>query len=211
MKVCVVTGGRRGIGKAVVDRFIKEGYYVASCSKNQKAFESYNLLLMKCDVSNIKDVKNFYLKTIKKFKRVDVLVNNAGVAFYKKLNETKIKEIDNMIDVNLKGVIYTTKLFLGKLIESKGTLVNISSVAGLKSYENFSVYCASKYGVVGFSDSLRKELDNVKVYCVCPGPVDTDMWSGFGWIRFPGITKPVTIANKVLDCVNNKYKELIIK
>ena len=210
-KVVVITGGRRGIGKSIVDKFLTEGYFVASCSKNEVNLDKPNLLLMKCDVSKLSDVKKFYNKVIKKFSSVDILVNNAGVAFNRKLEEVSIDEIDLTLDTNLKGLIYFTKIFLDKLKESNGFIINIASVAGLKGYSDLSVYCASKFGVVGFSESLRKELKKVKVYCICPGPVATDMWTGLGWIKYPGITKPSNIADKVFDCVVNKPKDLIIK
>jgi len=209
-KVVVVTGSRRGIGKSIVDKFLEEGYNVAGCSKNEKNIVKDNLLLMQVDVSKISDVKKFYFKVIKKFKDIDVLVNNAGVAFNRSLEDYSIKEIDLTLDTNLRGLIYFTKIFLSKLKDSKGVIISVSSLAGLKGYSSLSVYCASKFGVVGFSESLAKEL-KIKVYCVCPGPVGTDMWTGLGWIKYPGITKPSTIANKVFDCVINKPKELVIK
>ena len=164
---------------------------------------------MKCDVSKIKDIKKFHDKIVKKFGRVDVLVNNAGVAFYKKLEDTDLEKIDDTVDVNLIGMIHFTKIFLKQLKRSKGTLVNISSGAGLSPYSNFSVYCASKYGVVGFSESLRKELKNIKVYCICPGPVDTDMY--YKLFKEHPPTKPEDVAKKIFASVKENYMPGIIE
>lgn len=210
-KVIVVTGGRRGIGKSIVEKFLKEGYNVASCSKNEENKSKENLLLMKCDVSNLNDVKKFYDKVMKKFKRIDVLVNNAGVLTYNKFKDTKIEEINNMIDVDLKGCMYTTKIFYEELKKSKGILVNISSVAGLKPYEGLSIYCAAKYGVVGFSETLRKETKDFKVYCVCPGAVETDMLKQVMKELPKGTMKPEEVGQKVYDCIKGKYKEGIVE
>ena len=208
-QVAVITGGKRGIGKALVKKFLDESYNVASCSKNEKNSEKNNVLVRVCYVSKIKYIKKFYDKVIKKFGRVDILVNNAGVAFYKKLDSTNLKEIDDTIDVNLRGVIYCTKIFLEQLKQSKGTLINISSGAGLSPFSNFSVYCASKYGVVGFSESLREELKDIRVYCVCPGPVDTGMY--YKLFKEHPPTKPGDVAQKIFACIKGKYMPGVVE
>ncbi|HII93467.1 MAG TPA: SDR family oxidoreductase, partial [Methanosarcina sp.] len=108
----------------------------------------------------------------------DILINNAGVAYKRRLEETTLEEYEKIIDTNLKGVFLCTKYAIPYIKESKnGKIINISSVGGLHGLPEFSVYCASKFGVNGITESIASELEGeIKVYAVCPGAVDTDMY-----------------------------------
>ena len=149
-----------------------------------------------CDLSKSSDIKKFFNFTVNNFKNIDILVNNAGVACYKNFKDNTEEEINQTIDVNLRGLILTTKYFLPK-INRRGLIINISSGAGKRGYGGLAVYCASKFAVIGFTESLAQELDEIKTVSICPGGVDTQMYYGmFG--EHPGL-KPEHIAGKIVD------------
>ncbi len=122
---------------------------------------------LKCDVSNYSDIKSLVNKSIKRFGKIDILVNNAGIVYFKSLVDTTEEEWDRTIDINLKGAFLFTKEVLQHMIENKsgGIIVNVSSGAGRSGFPNLSSYCASKFGIIGITESLAKEVDdsNIKV------------------------------------------------
>jgi len=203
-QAAIVTGSARGIGKAIAVALAREGCNVVINSRNKKevettAKETGKLALpIVTDVSKEKDVAKMVDATLKRFNRIDVLVNNAGVAVYKDFKDTSKKEWDNVIDVNLKGMFLCTKAVLPIMLKQKyGRIINISSGAGKTGIARMAVYSASKFGVIGFTEALADELpDDIKVYAVCPGGVDTKMYtSTFG--EHPAL-KPEDIAKKTL-------------
>jgi 3-oxoacyl-[acyl-carrier protein] reductase len=150
--------------------------------------------------------------TIKKFDKIDILVNNAGVAVYKDFSKMDMDEINSILDINLKGLILCTKYFLPHMQKRNyGRIINISSGAGKIGIAKFAVYCASKFGVIGFTEALAEELPrDIRVNAVCPGGVDTQMYaSTFG--ERPSL-KPEHIAKKVLPlCMPNAPNGKIIE
>lgn len=188
MKVAVVTGGSRGIGAQTVKQFATNGYAVIAVYKSNKQLATQlqqDLLQQGCDVhlfcadvGNAKQVQNLFEYVGKYFKKVDVLVNNAGVSFAQTLQDTAESDFDNLFNVNVKGVFNCCKYALPLLKASNGgSIVNVSSIWGLMGASCESVYSASKHAVVGFSKSLAQELalSGVTVNCVCPPIVLTDM------------------------------------
>jgi len=153
-------------------------------------------------VSQVEDVKKLVDLVIKRFGQIDILVNNAGTGYYKPFLETSEKEWDTTLDTNLKGVFLLCKKTVPHMTE--GLIVNVSSGAGKSGFPNFTAYCASKFGLIGFSESLSKELNNVKICTLCPGPVDTKLYrDNFG--HSPP-TQPEEIANIIIDlCMNDDY------
>jgi len=190
-KVVLVTGGSRGIGKAVSQLFIKEGAQVVITSKNfkklqQTAKEIGCSFFVVADIKKEKDVKNVVSKTIKKFGRIDILVNNAGIfPTMKPLHKINEKEWSEIIDVNLTGQFRFTKAVIPHMKKTGGSIINISSDAGLKAFENFyaDAYVASKAAMIILTKSwaLQYATDNIRVNCVCAAVVDTDMTSSF-WL-----------------------------
>lgn len=208
-KVAVVTGGSRGIGKAVCKALLQQGCKVIFCGKDKE-----NLKKAERELKNHGDAKGHLadlskIAEIKKFsdniKGLDILVNNAGVAYYKNFEDFSEEEINQTIDVNIRGLILLTKYLLPKM-NKNGLIINISSGAGKRGFGGLAVYCASKFAVIGFAESLAQELKNVKVLSVCPGGVDTDMYMAMSG-RHPAL-KPEHIASKILDiCANpHNYK-----
>jgi len=184
-KIVVVTGGGRGIGRAICLAFAKEGARVAACARsvneiNRVAEEiraaGGEAIAVAMDVTDERSVNKGMNAIRDRFGRIDILVNNAGAAIFKPLSETTLDDWNKMVAVNMTGVFLCCKAVLSEMMERKsGRIINIASSAGLKGYPNQSAYCASKHGVVGFSKVLALELQpyNIRVNVVCPGGVDT--------------------------------------
>jgi short-subunit dehydrogenase len=177
-KVVAVTGGSDGIGKALVDALIMMGAKVATCSRNQDKLYDLQvkhsgapLHTLVADVSNLNDCKNFINSTISTFGGIDILVNNAGINIRGVLQDIEIEAVEKVMDINFYGTLYCTKLALNSIIERKGAIVGVSSVAGYRGLPGRSGYSASKFAMTGFLEALRTELidSGVQVMWVCPG------------------------------------------
>ena len=190
-KVALITGGSRGIGRAIAELFMKEGAEVVITSKNQKQLQQTsqeigNSFFVVGDVRNENDVKNVIDKTIKKFGRIDILVNNVGVLpKMKPLDKITEKEWNEIIDVNLSSHFRFTKYVIPQMKKNGGSIINISSDAGLKAFENFyaDAYVAAKAAIILLTKSWALEYakNNIRVNCVCAAVVDTDMTRNF-WL-----------------------------
>jgi short-subunit dehydrogenase len=176
--VVVVTGGTDGIGKALVDALLKDGAKVATCSRNhdklytlQAEYPSSPLHTMVADVSNENDCRRFMETTIKVFGGIDILINNAGISMRALLKESDTEVIKKVMDINFYGTVYCTKYALDSIIERKGTIVGVSSIAGYRGLPGRSGYSASKFAVQGWLEAIKTELmaDGVHVMWVCPG------------------------------------------
>ncbi len=188
-KVAIITGGSRGIGFEMAKTFSENGATVVITSKNSQQLKDSanklaNTLPISADIRKEKDVKNVIEKTIKKFGKLDILVNNAGVfPKIKQLHEISEKEWNDVLDVNLNGQFRFTKFALPYLQKTSGTIINVSSDAGLKAYEGFNAdaYSASKAALIVLTKcwALEYAKDKIRVNCVCPGVVDTDMSKPF--------------------------------
>lgn len=189
-KVALVTGGTRGIGRKIAEKFAENGYnlvlnYVSSnvdLEVIKEAFKKYNnsVLILKADVSKYEECENLVKEAINKFGKVDVLVNNAGITKDGLIAMMKEENFSKVIDVNLKGTFNMCRNLVPYMMKNKsGNIVNISSVVGIIGNAGQSNYAASKAGVIGFSKALAKELAgrNIRVNAVAPGFIDTDMTS----------------------------------
>lgn len=187
-KVVMVTGAARGIGKEVALKFARNGYDVAinyvsnntdieNLNKEFKALGA-NVLIEKADVSNSTDVQGFVEKTIEKFGKIDVLVNNAGITKDNLLMRMNEEDFDRVIQINLKGTFLVTKAVSKYMMKQrKGSIVSISSVVGVAGNSGQCNYAASKAGIIGFTKSIAKELAsrNIRANAVAPGFIATDM------------------------------------
>ena len=189
-KVALITGGTRGIGKAIAIKFAKNGYnlvlnYVSDKTKLEdleKEFEEYNIevLFIKTDVSNFEDCENMAKQAIARFEKIDVLVNNAGITKDSLLLRMTPEDFKKVININLKGTFNVTKSIVPYMMKKRtGKIVNISSVVGVSGNAGQCNYAASKAGIIGFTKSIAKELAsrNILANCVAPGFIDTDMTS----------------------------------
>jgi len=206
-KVVIVTGASSGIGYATALELSKAGAKVAAGARRVEKLETLKnevqknggeIIVKKLDVTKKEDCDSFINLVTKTWNHIDILINNAGImplSFFKNL---KVSEWEQMIDVNLKGVLYCTAAVIPFMITKKsGHIVNISSVAGRIVFPAGSVYCATKHAVTAFSEGLRQELSqryNIKVTCIEPGVVSTEL--------------PNTITDKSLDSFVESVKEM---
>lgn len=190
-KVALVTGGSRGIGKKVAEKFAKEGYnlvinYVSDNTNieeitkelKEASKKEIEILFLKSDVTEFKSCEQLVKEAIEKFGRIDVLVNNAGITKDNLLMRMKEEEFDKVIEVNLKGTFNMTKNVIPFMMKKRyGKIVNISSVVGVGGNAGQCNYAASKAGIIGFTKSIAKELAsrNILANCVAPGFITTDM------------------------------------
>jgi len=175
-KVVAITGGSDGIGKAIIEALLPLGAKVATCGRNADKLNALkaihpSVLTIIADVSNYNDCKNFIDSTISTYGGIDILINNAGISMRALLQEAEVDVIKKVMDINFYGTVYCTKLALNTIIERKGTIVGVSSVAGYRGLPGRTGYSASKFAVDGFLESLRTELleSGVNVMWVCPG------------------------------------------
>ena len=190
-RVVLITGGSRGIGKQVAEKFAKEDYnlvinYVSEgtnieelTNQIKKATQKQvEILWIKADVTDFASCENIAKKAIEKFGRIDVLVNNAGITKDNLLIRMKEEEFDKVIEVNLKGSFNMTKVVVPFMMKKRyGKIVNISSVVGVSGNSGQCNYAASKAGIIGFTKSIAKELAsrNILTNCIAPGFITTDM------------------------------------
>ncbi len=188
-KVAIISGGSRGIGFETAKIFSENGATVVITSKNSQQLKNAanqltNTIPISADIRKEEDVKNVVEKTVKKFGKLDILVNNAGIfPKIKQLHEISELEWNNVLDVNLNGQFRFTKFAIPYLQKTSGTIINVSSDAGLKAYEGFNAdaYSASKAALIVLTKcwALEYAKDKIRVNCVCPGVVDTEMTKPF--------------------------------
>lgn len=202
MKTILVTGGSRGIGRAIVEKFAKEGYNVVlNYNKSEYvaldiAKQYKNVEIFKANVSNPKDVEAMVNFAEEKFKKIDVLVNNAGISSSSLLQDLSLEEWNNLFEVNVTGTFLVTKNVLPNMISNKsGKIINISSVWGLVGASMEVAYSASKAAIIGFTKALAKEVgpSGITVNAIAPGIVMTDMVSNLTLDEFEEIRKDIPL------------------
>ncbi|CAD0007933.1 MAG TPA: 3-ketoacyl-ACP reductase [Flavobacterium sp.] len=186
-KNALITGAGKGIGKAIAIALAKEGVNVILVSRTQLDVEQLAVkienfgvksLALTADVADINSINKAVETALSKFKSIDILINNAGIASFGKFLELEPAEWEKIIQVNLMGTYYTTRAVLPNMIERQtGDIINISSTAGLNGNALTSAYSASKFAVLGLTDSLMQELrkHNIRVTALTPSTVATDM------------------------------------
>lgn len=192
-KTALITGASRGIGKAIAERFASEGASVlVICARNKTALEVIKTQLesespvkvfpIQCDVTNTDDINNLFAQIQSLGISLDILVNNAGIMKDASLLMAGNEVYDDNFNVNIRGTILVTQKAIKHFIRKKqGSIINFSSIVGMKGAAGQSIYAASKAAVIGFSKSMSKELAafNVKVNAIAPGFIDTDLTSHF--------------------------------
>lgn len=188
-KVVVVTGGNKGIGYAIAKRFAEEGASVAMASVEEQVTEAAEalqadtgatVLPVVCDVTKTGDVKNLYSRAQKELGGIDVSIQNAGIITIAKVEDLTEAEWDATMDVNTKGVFLCCQEAIRTMRKSGngGALINTASGQARDGFIYTPHYAASKFGVVGITQSLAKEVatDGITVNAICPGIITTDMW-----------------------------------
>ncbi|CAN5473988.1 SDR family oxidoreductase [soil metagenome] len=184
----LVTGSGRGIGKETAVLLSKKGFNLIICSRSQneidsvvkeiKSFGNDRIIGRECDVSISSQVNALVGEALDIYGRIDVLINNAGISYVKKLIDTTEEEWDSTLEINLKGSFLFCKAIVPHMIEHNyGVIVNVSSGAGKVGFEDISAYCASKFGMIGLTESLAREVDNynIRAMTICRGQVATKM------------------------------------
>lgn len=205
-KVVWITGASRGIGKAIAQRLVREGYRVALSARNADAlreladeFGSEQVLYVECDVREEESVYYAYRTIVERFEQVDVLVNNAGMGVFAPLAELTVQEFDDMIATNLRGSFLCIKNVLPAMLKRKaGTIVHIHSVSAIRAFSHSSGYGASKAGTLAMSRSLREEVrdQNIRVIDVIPGATETEIWDDTERDQYRGrMMQPEDIAD----------------
>lgn len=223
MKTALITGATSGIGKATAELLAKNSYRIILCGRRKEVLEQIKTELsaftetfsLSFDQRNFSEVETAINSLPESWKNIDVLINNAGNAYgLEPLSEGNLEDWDAMMDGNVKGLLYVSKLIIPGMKERKsGHIVNISSVAARQTYANGVVYCASKRAVDVISEGMRLELTEfgIKVTNIQPGAVETD----FSKVRFKGdeeraktvyagyeALKAEDIADAIFYCVN---------
>lgn len=192
-KVVVVTGAGRGLGRALAEAFAAEGASLVLGARSTPEIDELasrlpDAIAVQTDVRNPTDVERLLEAALAEYERVDVMINNAGVAIYGPLESMNHDDIQLMVDTNVKGVMYgSLAAYRAMKIQRSGLILNIASIAGKMYLPNESVYGATKWAVNGFSGALRQEAaaHGVKVCCVYPGGIDTPFWKTQEFLPFP--------------------------
>jgi NAD(P)-dependent dehydrogenase (short-subunit alcohol dehydrogenase family) len=201
-KTILITGTTSGVGAKIAYDYIEKGWNVIGFSRGESIFQYSNYKHYQVDVTSCYEMYDIF----EQIDNIDILVNNAAVFKMKSFSDTTLDEIDDMIDINLKGAMYVTKFALQKM-EKGSRIFFINSVAGLEELENQSAYCASKHGLTGFAGVLGEELRSrgIKVTSIHPGGIDTPLWSRD--IPYPcgDVSKAISPMElvKVIDFVYN--------
>jgi len=212
-KIVVVTGGNKGIGKGIVDLFVQNGARVyvlgRSVVENSELIEdkTINIINLKVDISNYEDIQTTFTKIINAEKRIDVLVNNAGITKDNLLLRLNESDWDNVIDINLKGAFNTIKAVVKQMMSQRyGKIVNVGSIVGQTGNAGQINYSASKSGLIGLTKSVAKELASRNVYTnlVAPGFIQTDMTDKLNEEQIKSYSEsiPLKRLGKVEDVAN---------
>jgi 3-oxoacyl-[acyl-carrier protein] reductase len=178
-KTIVITGVTGGVGKSIAKRFIDKNWNVIGISRNSKllvdeddAFNRSNFIAINANINNHHSISDAF----DNIEQIDVLINNAATFITKPFIESTPEEVDSIIDLNLKGYIFCTLNAIKKI--KKGRIINIGSVSGLHGIKNQAIYSSSKFGVIGFTESIAQELiDKVLFTTICPGGINTPLWN----------------------------------
>jgi meso-butanediol dehydrogenase/(S,S)-butanediol dehydrogenase/diacetyl reductase len=183
-KVVIVTGAGSGIGEATAKRFAKEGAFVVLAGRTKEKLDKVSAalpqgksLIRVTDVSRLQEVEGLVQDTLRKFGRLDVLVNNAGVAPEGKITEASVEDWREVMSIDLDGVFYGCRVAIPELIKTKGAIVNVSSVSGLGGDWGLSFYNAAKGAVTNFTRALAMDhgTDGIRINAVCPSLTRTGL------------------------------------
>ncbi|QNL22830.1 SDR family oxidoreductase [Hyphobacterium sp. CCMP332] len=226
-KVAIVTGGTKGIGKAIIEKFSSEGFDIATCSRNEKDLKHLKtriekqykneVYVQKVDVSDKKVLQQFAGNVLKWNSNIHILVNNAGVFIPGKITEEEDGSLEKMMSINTYSAYYLSRYIIDSMKNKKGAYIfNICSTASIMPYLNGGSYCISKHAMLGFSKILREELKEIgiRVSAVLPGATYTSSWEDVDlpesrFIKSSDIAETIWSAFSLSE--NTVIEELIVR
>lgn len=224
-KIVVITGASSGIGREAALEFAKLHASVVLVSRDKEKLEQVakelskyqvQVLVCSCDISQKDQVSQMSEQVLDKFGTVDILVNNAGFGIYGMFNDLKAEEIESQMATNYLGMVYCTKAFLPKMLGRKsGHIVNVASVAASFGIPRMVGYCASKFAMLGFSESLYHELkgSGVGITVVSPIMVKTNFFNHNSFNKMPRYTTALsanTVAKAVVRAASSPRLEIVV-
>ncbi len=207
-KVILITGAARGIGRDIAETLAKnpDNIIIANYNKSEEQAkemqlklkkENINIEIIKADVSKRDEVKKMIEEVLNKYKKIDVLINNAGISQYKLFNDITDDDWDNIININLKSAFIVSQEVVRNMIQNKsGCIINISSIWGVIGASMEVAYSTSKAGIIGLTKSLAKELgpSNIRVNAIAPGIIDTGMNARFSEDEINSIKEEIPLG-----------------
>lgn len=219
-KLVVVTGASSGIGSKIAETMSAQGHPVLLLSRRLEAMEALNLpntLCKSVDVTDIEGMRQAIIEAEEKFGKVDLIVNCAGIMLLGHPETQEYSEWDKMIDVNIKGILTGTNIVLKDMVDrNTGTIINISSIAGRKTFNNHAVYCGTKFAVHAITENIRKEVSgsDVRMITIAPGVVETPLLSHTtndeiisGYNEWKKTIEAGLEPQKIADCVAFAYNQ----
>lgn len=224
-KVVCITGASRGLGRAMAEAFSAEGASLVLGARNMPELDALasglgDAIAVQTDVRSVEDLYRLVEVADTEFGRLDVMINNAGLAIYSPFEDVTEGDFDLMMATNLKGAYFGSQAaFKVMKRQRSGLIVNISSIAGKWHLPNESAYSASKWAVNGFTGTLRLEAQphNVRVTTVCPGGIDTEFWKSMDYYPFPtdridparDFLKPAEIAGTIVHIAKSSERYVV--
>ena len=219
-KHAVVTGGTRGIGRAIADYLLRAGAAVAICGRARESVDQAATELKQstggdvfghaADMSHSGEVERFFVAVDSRFGGLDILINNAGAGIFRGIQDLTLEDWRNTIDLNLSGVFYCCHYGLPLLRKrGEGYIIQISSLAGINAFAGGAAYNASKFGLNGFSEAIMQDLryQNIRVSYIMPGSVETGFSPGDGPADWK--TAPENVAEVVLNLLRMPSRTLV--
>lgn len=201
MKEIIVSGGSKGIGSAIVNKYLSNQFKVIVLSRSRPKLKNTNLIWYKTDVTNEREVTYIMNIVLKKYQNIEILINNVGKSEWKPITKINKSFLDNMFYTNIYSCLFLTKKIVPYFRKRKfGNIINISSLAGKRGTANNSIYCATKFGMNGITQALSKELGcfNIRVNGVCPVLINT-----------PGLSQAMNKNDSPLYNNKNFYNKFI--
>jgi 3-oxoacyl-[acyl-carrier protein] reductase len=221
-KVAIVTGGTKGIGRAIAEALVREGVNVCISARSRNeidetletlcALKAGNATGIVSDVCNYSQVKPLFELTVGQFGGLDILINNAGIGLFQTVEEMTPEDFRSVIETNLFGVFYCCHEAIPLMKQrGGGHIINMSSLAGVNAHPKMAAYNASKFGLNGFSEALMQEVrhDNIKVSYIMPGSVNTQFGGDEPSADQAWQLQPPDIARAVLDLLHNESHALV--
>ena len=218
-EVAIVTGATRGIGRAIAAQLCRLGAQVVVCGRGAREVEraarelgaSGQALGITADVQKLDDVERLVNQTMETFERIDILVNNAGIGIFGPVDRLAPEEWEQVVNTNLRGAFYTIRAVATHMMrQGSGHIINISSLAGKNGFAGGTIYCASKFGLMGLSYSAAEDLRGygIRVSVICPGSVHTE-FSPHAGKNPEKMLKPEDVAHAVAMLVTQRPQSFI--